>query len=379
MAFQFNLTDEDITRLSNEAEAYRKEYKERGFQAGVPICFLGDGTYVFRIYPDHDSRGFARILKRAWIHTGIPIEGDKKLRFWKDDRVNDLFQEAEDAGMEKIFGKQIYQFKSREQAYMMLHYYESSNDEYTKPRTSYGTILSRRQVFAVQEFIAGMYIDDKRAILDPSHPAPGIKLQITRGSGKANVSCGIAGMQKLTLPELEFKDEDGNLIEYAGLDHIYITEQDKISDEDFFKLRVLVRAEIASFRAAGGKAKDKSAEGHRFSDKAAESPGPSQTVSQAIGGPSQSFHASQAGDLQATAAKLANGPPTASQAVVSIEANADGIRCRLADQAKINAKVAEAYPDARFGNKPSKTTAYCLACSFEEECTLATEKRTKAA
>jgi hypothetical protein len=49
-------------------------------------------------------------------------------------------------------------------------------------------------------------------------------------------------------------------------------------------------------------------------------------------------------------------------------------QCRLADQCRNNPKMAEAYPDVKFGNKPSRSTPYCLACDYEEECRVATEK-----
>jgi hypothetical protein len=387
MPYNFQLSDDDFARINEDAEQYRKEYKERGFQVGVPVCFLGDGNYIFRLYPDRDAKGFARVIKKAWIHTGITVE-EKKLRFWSDERVNKLFAEAEEAGLEKIFGKPIYQFKSREQGYIMAHMYECPETEYTKPGNTYATVVNRRQMFAIQDFIAELHPDDKRAILDPNNPAPGIKLQNTKGSGKANVSCGIAGMQKLTLPALEFKDDDGNPIEYNGLDQVYITENDKISDEDFFKLRNMVYTEIANFKASGGLAKDKSAEGHKFSDKALESPAP--LISHSTG-PSQAFHASQAGNLNPEprapqeakpapeAPKAAAASSTAPALAAPTTATGEEIRCRLADQCKSNPKMAEAYPDARFGNHPEKSTPYCLACSFEEECTVVTAKAKKAA
>jgi hypothetical protein len=60
-------------------------------------------------------------------------------------------------------------------------------------------------------------------------------------------------------------------------------------------------------------------------------------------------------------------------------ANPDEIKCILADQCKTNAKMAEVYPNAAFGNKPSRPTPFCLACDYEELCTIATEKKKKAA
>jgi hypothetical protein len=356
MKINFNLGPDDIARISEEAEAYRKEYKERGFQSGVPVCFLSDGTYVFRIYPDRDSKGFVRLIRRAWIHTRIPVD-DRKLRFWQDDRVNKLFTEAEDAGMEKIFGKPLYHFKSREQGYMMAHYFESSDEEFTKAKQTYGTVLDRRQMFAIQDFVHELHPDDKRLMLDPNNAAPGIKLSITRGSGKANVSCGIAGMMKLELPDLDFKDDNGAVVEYTGLDSIYITENDKISDEDFFKLRNSVYEEIANFKASGGKAKDKSSEAHKIGDKAAD----------------------PATVAEPQAAKLTPQPEAQSTAMTTTTAGTDEIRCRVAEQGKINPKIKEAYPNVAFGNKPDKSTPYCLACDYEEECTLTTQKRKKAA
>jgi len=354
MQVKFNLSDEDINKISEEAEAYKREYKERGmFQPGVPICFLGDGTYVFRIYPDRDAHGFIRLIKRVWIHGKVRIDDDKFRWFWKDERVDKLFGEAKEAGMEKMWGKFLYQYTSREQGYMMAHFYESADEQWTKKGQPYAVILDRRQMFAIQDFITELHPDDKRQILNPNNPAPGIKLSITRGGGKANVSCGIAGMTKFELPDLQFKDEDGNPIEYKGLDHVYITEKDKLADEDFFMLRNGVYQEIANFKALGGGAKDRSSEGHKLgqnektpSAEVAGSGFATQQTTQANSVVSAATPAAQSGEKQ----------------------------CRLADQTKINPKMAEAYPDARFGNKPNKSTPYCLACSFEEDCTIETQK-----
>jgi hypothetical protein len=362
MKFKFNM-EEDIARISEEAEAYRREYKERGmFKAGVPICFLGDGVYVFRIYPDRDQKGFVRLIKRAWIHQRIPLEGDRKLRFWKDERVDRLFAEAEEAGLEKIWGRLIYQLKSREQGYMMAHFFESSDKEYTKAGQSYGAILDRRQMFAIQDFIAQLHPEDKRQMLNPNEPAPGIRLSITRGSGKANVSCGMAGMQKLELPDLEFKDDDGSVVEYTGLDNIYITERDHITDEDFFKLRNNVYNEIANYKAAGGLAKDRSSEAYKF-DKEPEE---------------QRIHASTT-TSQPQQTTSQSQPQTNSSTAVTPSANTDEKFCRLADQTKNNTKMAEAYPGVRYGNKPNRSNPYCIACDWEEECRVETEKNKKAA
>jgi hypothetical protein len=97
---------------------------------------------------------------------------------------------------------------------MMAHIFECPESEYTKPRQTYGVVLDRRQMFSIHDFVAELHPDDKRQMLDPNNVAPGIKLSITRGSGKANVSCGIAGMQKLELPDLQFKDDDGKFYMY---------------------------------------------------------------------------------------------------------------------------------------------------------------------
>jgi hypothetical protein len=371
MKFQFNV-DEDVARIVEEAEAYRKEYKERGqFRSGVPVTFLGDGTYIFRIYPDRDSKGFVRLIKRAWIHQKIIIEGDRKLRFWKDERVDKLFVEAEEAGLEKIWGKFLYQYKSREQGYMMAHFFECPESEYTKPGNSYGTVLDRRQIFAIQDFIADLHPEDKRTMLDPNQAAPGIKLSITRGSGKANCSCGMAGSQKLELPELNFKDDDGTVIEYTGLDNVYITEEDHITDEDYYKLRNAVYEEISNFKAAGGLAKDRSSEGYKFDRKSDEriASSVSQTQPQPQPQPQQ-----QATPQQTQPQMNGNG-----SVAVASSAAADEIECRLAIQCKNNPKMAEAYRGAAFGNKPARSNPYCLACDFEEQCGIVTEKNKKAA
>jgi hypothetical protein len=363
--YSFTWSDDDLKAVGDEAEKFRDEYKKSGqaFQAGIPICFLGDGNYVFRIYPDRDPNGFARLIKRAHIHnkkTGV--EG-VYLRCWEDDRVNKLFREAEEAGLEKLWGYHIYQYRSREIGYMMAHLYETPpNNEYALPKKSYGLILDKRQIFAVQDFIAELTPEDKRQMLDPNNAAPGIKLSITRGSGKANVSCGIASMKRLELPPLEFKDEDGNPIEYKGLDSVYITEEDRISDENFFKLRQAVIEEIANFKSAGGQVKDNSAEAHKIGNGSKE---PEEKVQEKVVPKETKQDRNPLPDVKPTESKLA---PSASEAE-------NGVRCRLADQCKISPSLAATYPDAAFGNKPDKITPYCMVCDFEVECKELTLKK----
>jgi hypothetical protein len=366
--YSFTWSDDDIKGVTEQAERFREDYKKSGnFQPGIPICFFGEGNYIFRIYPDRDQHGFARIIKRAFFHnrkTGV--EG-LYLRCWEDDRINKLFREAQEAGLEKIWGNFMYAYRSQERGYMMVHLYESPpGNEYALPKKSYGAVLDRRQIFAIQDFIAELHPDDKRQLLDPNNAAPAIKLSITKGAGKANVSAGIASMQRLELPPLEFKDEDGAPIEYRGLDHIYITEEDKISDENFFKLKQAVTQEIVNFKSAGGNVKDLSSEGHKFGDKPEEvketktesNPEPKKEESNPLPDPK---------------------PVSAAVTQTTKTEEAGAIRCRLAEQTLNSPSLKEAYPNAAFGNKPNKQTPYCLVCDFERECEELTKKRKAAA
>jgi hypothetical protein len=166
-------------------------------------------------------------------------------------------------------------------------------------------------------------------------------------------------MTRLEIPEIEFKDEDGAIIEYKGLEHIYITENDKISDEDFFKLKNAVYDEITNFRAAGGKAKDRSSEAHKIGDKAADT------------------HITNGSPAPVTAVPQQSAQVSSSTAITATDP--DEIKCILAEQCKTNPKMAEVYPNVAFGNKPSRPTPFCLACDVEELCTMATEKAKKVA
>jgi hypothetical protein len=247
MTYSFRFEEEDISKISKDADDFVKEYITSGsLQRGVPICFLGDGTYVFRIYPDRDARGRPRLIKRVWLHYKIPIAGKRKVRFWKDDRVDKLFDEARQAGLENLWGKPIHQYKSREQAYMMAHFYEvPTGQKYTEMNKAYGTIIDKRSIIAIQNLIAGLDLEDMRDLFDPNNSAFCIRLSIARARSKSVVSCSIA-VQKAILPPLEFKDDEGNKIEYTGLDGIYIRETDAISDEDFHKLKQAVTNEKAA-------------------------------------------------------------------------------------------------------------------------------------
>jgi hypothetical protein len=359
MAYKFEYQEIDSQKISEDAEKFCKDYKESSqFQTGVPVCFLGDGTYIFRIYPDRDAKGWPRIIKRAWIHGRIPVDEKRSIRFWADDRVDKLLEEAAETGLEKLWGKFLYQYRSREQGYMMAHFYEvPAGQEYTKKGESYATVLDRRATYAIQNFIAELHPNDKKQLLDPNLDAPGLRLQITKAGSKSNVSCGIAGMTKLSLPPLEFKDDDGKEIEYKGLDYVYIKETDKVSDEDFFKIRQNISAEIQSFKSNNGPAVDKSAEAHRIGDKVPNN--------------SNSKETNKIED------KVSEAREQAKETVTTKSKN--DIECRLYEQGKASEKVRSQYPDARYGNKPEKSNPYCLACDWESECEDATAKAKAAA
>jgi hypothetical protein len=59
MAYSFRFENGDIKKLADEAINFVKGRRNSGsLRTDPPICYLGEGRYIFRIYPDRDINGF---------------------------------------------------------------------------------------------------------------------------------------------------------------------------------------------------------------------------------------------------------------------------------------------------------------------------------
>jgi hypothetical protein len=135
--------------------------------------------------------------------------------------------------------------------YAMVRIFDCpSGGQYIKRETSMAIIMQPRATNAFSEFITSLHPDDKRKLLDPTIPAPAIRLSIIRGA-RSYASCGIT-MDAYTLPALVFKDDDGQDIPYNGLDDIYIKNDEILSDEDFLEFKRGAMAELEKFKSISG-------------------------------------------------------------------------------------------------------------------------------
>jgi hypothetical protein len=116
---------------------------------------------------------------------------------------------------------------------------------------------------------------------------------------------------------------------------------------------------------SGGHASDKSAEGHKFEDKATEAKPSEQQETKT--------------ESKATEPTQESNPQSSSpEQAKAQDAAGDGFVCKLQEQQKISEKLKVQYPNARFGSKPAKTNLYCLACDLEHKCADVTAGRAPA-
>jgi hypothetical protein len=110
-------------------------------------------------------------------------------------------------------------------------------------RTTRVLLFSRRQIFALQNFIADLTREDKRKLLDPKLAANGISIKVAKTGSKSSVTVGLEGATKIgTLPvSPELLCSNGlTTLPFKSLDSVFVTERNKLADKDWeeFKRKV---------------------------------------------------------------------------------------------------------------------------------------------
>jgi hypothetical protein len=253
--------------------------------------------------------------------------------------------------MTYLAGDSLWKYRSRFTYLLCAHIYETvdPNPKWHPPGATVILQLTDRHALALSSEISSWTREDKRDILEPSNPAPGIRINTT-GEGKAtNVSVSLAGQRKLALamPPRLIDDKDPNVFhDFSGLDNIYVTEEDRISDEDYQAFRRFANEELKRFKASRAP-RDTTEQAFRF-----ERPAVTNADYQEILPPKAL-------------------PPTQERSLAPRSPNSQEEKCFILQKGKNQGDLA----DARFGNKPATFNPYCSVCDSEDGCTEVTEQR----
>ena len=382
--YQFALTDDDVEQITADAQQFQREYKESGGLGDWPMStFLPEGNHVARIYPDRGEGGRARLIRTVFMHNSFPIneQGDT-VRIWADQRVDRILKEAEDQGLVTIRvgdkDKKIWMWKSRPVGIACCYWIESSDAKTIPVGKTCLAILDNRQMFSFNDFIANQHPEDKRKLIDPNNPAPGIRFSVTKGH-KSNTSVGISGMRNyaLPMPPMMLRNDKEAEIPFTGLDRLFIEESDRISDEDLTSFENFIRGQIVKARAAGSLAKDTTGKGFKFGNRR----GNGEDEQKALPAPQEAGPAPWEGDaakVPPPGQKSATALPEKSEALPANPVPETGNRhCPLAEKiAAIPSKGVEFEEEKNgkvmFGNRPGKSNPYCSVCDNEDACREAT-------
>jgi len=380
--YKFQLTEEDAGYIDQQVKDFQKDYKdtEIKFDPRPVVAYLQEGSHLIRIYPDTDEKGKPRFYRRIYIHSrAIPLtsDGKGKRRFcWADSRVDNLLTKLEDKGLKKVFGEDLWKFKSQEQGILCAHFFESADKAYHPAGSTVALSLSPKQLNGFAEWLLSLHPKEKVMMFNPFEEAPGIRLQVSKGT-KSNMSVGVDGLgvRRLALPmpprlwDSNWKKEieagkDFNEVsthEFISLSDLGRKETDTLTDEEFSIFEELCMRQFEEFRAKGGEKVDDSSvgKGRRPSEN------------------------EERKELKVNSGNGAAKPVNNNSHRLSVEL-ADPLpetgerECPLRN--RINEKPADKEkfgPAVMFGNKPGLNNPKCMMCPNEKDCIKLTEANLK--
>ena len=341
--------------LGKQLDTDLKEVRTGG---GVPVSFLDPGNFSFRIYPDRNEEGKPRILKRVSIHS-FQL-GEKRIRFWHDNRVNELVRRAEEAGDKD----EAWKWRAREHSYLMTHLYRvPPGNKYLKKDTACALILNRKQSESFLKFVLGLSPEERKARLNPNAAAPAITLRVV-GRGKSGETHFGYTQEEFSLPFPPNLPEGSS---WEGLDKVYVQPTDRISDQDFglFQRQVEARVSFLSNRGVerpNGRTSVPVGSGGRTGASNGQSNG-------ASNGADLSDFGEEGGSGDGDGESDSPSPPSEGATT-----SGDEEKCLIAARALIDQSLREKFPEARFGKHPTgPTNPYCISCDHELDCRKLTE------
>ena len=238
---EFNDADfEDLSLfagIQSEAEEARQEQADRENRA--PIMTLDAGSYWLRIYPEirleEDGSRRMHVMRKFWSYSGL-VKGLRRLPAPRGeaDRIRPEVQRLVDAN----YGE-AWKFKAKEEGLIKVHIYRSTlpkDHKYVKIGAPMFLILRRKQINALNDFLAELSPENLRSILNPRAPAPMIKLSYTAGAGgSSSFGFDINNAELPPLPE-----------NFPSLFDVLITDDTPLpTDEEIAKVRKAVSVALA--------------------------------------------------------------------------------------------------------------------------------------
>ena len=224
--------------VQTEAEEARQEQADRENRA--PVSYIDEGSYWLRLYPEIrlEEDGKSRrmhVVRKFWSYTGL-AKGVRRLPAPRGDTdlVRPEVQRLVDAKYD-----QAWKFKAKEEGLIKVNIYRSSlpkDHKYIKLNTPMFLVLRRKQINALNEFLAELSPESLRTVLNPRNTAPLIKMSYTAGSGGSS-SFGF---------DLEQKDLPGLPEGFPSLFEVLINDETPLAtDEEIVKIRKSVSLALA--------------------------------------------------------------------------------------------------------------------------------------
>jgi hypothetical protein len=383
MAYNFTFSDQDLEVIDNQARDFTTQFSgnsntSREYEPRLYIPFLKAGNYLFRIYPDRTRDGFVRLTRQVQVHRGIPIGfyRDGNVRrihpkgVWADKRIDDLLQNLQKQGIDRqriVAGEALWTYMSQSYYLTCIHMFESSNEERNPSKSSYIVQLNNTQHFAFQDWIQDRHPEQKRLILDPNNDnAPGIRMSIKKKpDGKYNINFETITIPNVSLalpmpPKLRDAKLPDMFHDFNGLDSIMITEEDRISDEEFFEFKKIMYAELEKYKASAPPPKDTTQLGYKL---------PSDERGKTL------LRDELDDDIPFDQGSSTEPELLEPESSKGTDLEASDEYCLLADKIKAKPDMMEAYGNGvRYGNRPNRSNPYCLVCDIEEGCIQETVK-----
>lgn len=291
-------------------------------------CYLDQGTYVLRLYPDL-HKGRLRLMRKLWGRRPPGI--GRFLYDESDSRMNKLIKRLHDAKVENSF---LYEA----QEYGVIRAFVIStteNNEYLKLGEPFHLVMSRwAMIDAFERWVSEIKPSDLRdLIMEPE--AHGIKIEVYKEGKKwkCNISLSQEKYKKADLPD-----------DFPPLDSIFIDEVNPrvLTEDDYKKMANGVEELIQK----NGQAKSTTVLDPKSEKK-----------------------------LDALSDDLDNSPPKTTRTEPVKEPTPEKSTTASTTAAHT---CPSGDPDLTYGEHPSEPNPACLSCAIESHCLRETFRRKKA-
>lgn len=238
-----SINDADLDDLSLFAGVQKEAEENRDRNSDdnrAPLTYMEEGSYWIRMYPELilDEAGNRKLvpMRRLWSY-GRNF-GVRRLPAPKDENcpIRKEVQRLRDADY-----KEAFKYTASEEGVIKAVIFKASGaaekSKYTKLNEPVFIVMRRKQMLALDQFLADMSPEDLRQVLDFRKKANVLKISFTKGSG-GSASFGFDLMQK-ELPPLPD--------DFPSMYDVLVTDETPPpTDEEIIKYRKGVTALLAA-------------------------------------------------------------------------------------------------------------------------------------